>query len=1519
MKKRSGSKAEQTAIEDIAKETPDKVITPEELRKFGFAKDSLTMKTLPGMPYATPEQIEEIRSVISEKIKNPNQRKKSEEFLKSLGAPESKVSPPIPLALSKEELIPAIEQDKNAYAAIERLAGRKAALDQLAGDQYVGAKGLLQEEVLPFSGPEQQKQYQDYVSPEDRRYVQNRITGLKAAEKRQEYRTKQEVEQTQLQEMPQAIEEALGEEGAFKQIAVPEITQIPEYRKKLSSGLAKYVKSGRKKPPLSPEEEHSELKKYLESEGNSELDYSSEPKDEPGLEELRFMETPAAKEAMSSPEAFKQEVKKFLGREPETEDIRVATSPSAAKMKGVPKQAVAQAEIGGKKATFFTKRIPSGKEISVFMHEVGAHVGMKNLIGETNYNYLIKQITDWAADPKKELKNEIARAAVQRIPSTTKESAVDDELLAYFISEAVERGVSPRAIAKVNNPLGKFFKYVMQGIKDILKQLGLPGYEPTTQDIVDLAYGAAQLTYERAAKAQKKAARAETKEAKTEAPATAYMEAAPTKKTLETDEEAAAVLTRPAQYVSMRNSGARKLIERADEIINSLNPTVRPSLSFIERVIEGLSRVALKIYVRLLSITQLAEIVKNISPALSAALNKIHELASNRDVNVSNQKQRIQDFIDTARKTVAKYSPEIADKLYTFMHESSIGEVKFDFDKRLKEATAAHQAALKNVPKDVGNQIKDAQAKKDTQREQQLRSLVDARDRTYLNLKELIADHKRVQDDPKLRKLFDDFEKFEQKYPDLGKLYYDLRDEYRNLADAWSDVLNQPELLGPAGKIINDLIKKRIDPYFPLYRRGDFWVRYVDKDGAEGVSAFETGQEAREFVRFLKTEGVQDKDITEYIKPTEAQMESMMPLGQMQEVIKILKQKSASPEVLESIYDIYLDMFSNQSVMQAFKKRKGLQGYRNDALANFADVGTRMAINIEQFKTVRRLDEILREAKTLANKELPQFMGEAVESMLNASEPFLKNPVQKTMFGRFASAASHNAYRWYILGNISSALINTSQIPMVVAPLLSGKFGLTESVSALIDATKMYWAGGFDDNTTMLSPFTGRNLSDRSFAGKKTKLSEEYQRLYQNAIQRGAIRRSVGQDLMAMRNLGVADPENKAAYKMMQVEQSMGWLFQNAERFNREVTLLAAYKLAKKDGMSEAEATDYALNLIEFSHGSAMSELGPQLLQSGFGKLLGVFKRFAFNQMYLQAKLFYDAFGGADAKTKAVARRQLLGIYATTFAFAGLKGVPAYGLINVLASMIFGDDDEPFSLDDALLTTFGPIGFSGPFGYYTNVGVAGRLGFGDLLWRPDEKRLAELGPLMYTIENMAGPVYSVVDNLRKGMGQMAEGNVMKGLETATPSALKSFFRTYRFATEGVLNSKGYKIIEDPNFADLVMSATGITPNDHNIAYEQLSIVKGFERKALERRSQLLDRRAAAIRVGDYDGLRDIDKQIFDFNKSKFGRGYRIEEDTKRKSLKQRKIQEQRAIQAGTFGSNVNPRLLKEAKEAAGLE
>jgi hypothetical protein len=147
-------------------------------------------------------------------------------------------------------------------------------------------------------------------------------------------------------------------------------------------------------------------------------------------------------------------------------------------------------------------------------------------------------------------------------------------------------------------------------------------------------------------------------------------------------------------------------------------------------------------------------------------------------------------------------------------------------------------------------------------------------------------------------------------------------------------------------------------------------------------------------------------------------------------------------------------------------------------------------------------------------------------------------------------------------------------------------------------------------------------------------------------------------------------------------EQILGWVFQNSERYNREITLIAAFNLEmKKNGGKVDEAINTAIDFINDTHGTTLTETSPRVFQSGFGKVAFTFKNFAQTMIYLQAKLLRDAVKGETREVQKLAAKQFLGISAMAFTFAGIQGMPFFGAGTVMADIlhdILGDEDEPW-------------------------------------------------------------------------------------------------------------------------------------------------------------------------------------------------------------------------------------------------
>jgi hypothetical protein len=515
---------------------------------------------------------------------------------------------------------------------------------------------------------------------------------------------------------------------------------------------------------------------------------------------------------------------------------------------------------------------------------------------------------------------------------------------------------------------------------------------------------------------------------------------------------------------------------------------------------------------------------------------------------------------------------------------------------------------------------------------------------------------------------------------------------------------------------------------------------------------------------------------------------------------------------------------------------------------------------------------------------------------------FVRNPNN----GVLVNGAGLISYYWNIAGNISSAIINTIQLPMAVYPTLGLKYGMGEAWKAMDEARTMYLNGGTDTNTEFMPDLT---------FGADPNLPADYKKLYQRALEMSAIRRSVGNELNQAQNNMMGNYTGITG----KVKHGLGYVFQNTERFNREMTILAAYKLARQGStaygiapMSVDAAIEEAIRVSEEAHGSALVESGPRFFQQGLGKVIFTFKRFAQNQIYVVAKTFHRAFAGATPEVRSAARRQILGIYAATWAFAGLQGLPGYGIVEMLASLLMDDDDDPYDFDEEVRTAVGDLMYKGLLNQMFKVDVASRIGFNGMLWRDDPKRLSEVGPMTYAIERFAGPAYGTGLSFFRGYEQIKNGEAYKGFEAMIPAATRNLLKGFRYATEGARNSDGVLISDDIEAYGAFMQTFGFAPAELAEARARAGSMKEKERRIMERRSSLIDRAVAAKREGDYDGYLDVQDSILKFNYLNPEKNVRIDPSTIDRSIASRLKKEKTAVDGVYITPALRLRLMNES-------
>jgi len=741
-----------------------------------------------------------------------------------------------------------------------------------------------------------------------------------------------------------------------------------------------------------------------------------------------------------------------------------------------------------------------------------------------------------------------------------------------------------------------------------------------------------------------------------------------------------------------------------------------------------------------------------------------------------------------------------------------------------------------------------------------------------------------------------------QKYYDVAKRFYDLpapmQDailssngesgvfaDYRKMGDKKFDIFAQVyggQLgMGFVRNLRERFNRERLPMYAPLVRgEGQHWLYYETTDGRSYKKNFPT-QAAREVaIKKAIDEGLAvPKTITRATRAAELREKGPPPSGFLGEVVESLEAKlpSTMPEaerkqIIDGVYETFLNFMPSNMLRQELSTREtfdvdgvrqfGVLGFDQDALAVYERTMPKMAYQLGNLKFALPIENAMKKAMEQAKlyeiayreNNLPtRLQGRKVmtpKSVFDGIEDMRRrvNFAYNPSYAPWVNALATGNYIYSIAGNISSALINTTVLPMMTFPSLVARYGVIKTSAAMARASKMFAEGGVDDqgNFTFGNSATG-----------------EIKTFFDYLTKRGVVGIAAEQELRQAQRASVSGYENT----LDKINFVMGYVFKNSERFNREVTMLSSFMLAREKGKSFKAAAEEAIRLNNNINGTVLPESASRLYQTNLGRVILTFRTFALTQIINLSRAFGQALNIVDAspEDRATARKQLLGVYGMTYMVAGLKGLPLFSAAEVLAAALMGDDDEPYDLQQEVLDSMGLLGLNGPLNAAFNVDIASRTGFNGMLWRDDPKRLADIGFPLYAAERILGPSYGLIQAQLRGVEKIAAGDIQRGFESILPAPLRNPLKAVRYATEGALTKDGFPIVDDVNSWNSVMQIFGFAPAELAATQEQIGAKFAISDKLRSRRTALLTNLYTAMTAGDSDAMQKAFEDITKFN------------------------------------------------------
>lgn len=1010
----------------------------------------------------------------------------------------------------------------------------------------------------------------------------------------------------------------------------------------------------------------------------------------------------------------------------------------------------------GRVAYLIADNLEAGNVRAVFMHEVGSHLGLDNLVKNEAYANLIGQIQRWAQlgrTGSTKLEHAVAIRAAERVMDAGKSIAPEDrrsELLAYFIEEAILAGVEPTALqTDRSSTMMAFLRKVLGLFKDIIRELGANPEKITIQDVVDLAYGAAQLEMSDTGPIPSGDSLTKTRPK--------YSLATPKSGVPAIDKLPATVgnffqgLKDGASWVGLRTMFTKDLVNLAKQRM----PSAAKYLAEMERIWVERGKMEREIDSVLEDFRKLPSHLQGTGPGSVNALIKDSTMERKwafKPAWVPNAK--VDPDMEARFKAMPPDARRVIMRVFEHGHNS---------------LTQMKAAALANINSEYDDAIMVAKKAGDSA---ELAKLEAQKAKSVKDFQSLMAINSGWPYAPLKR-----FGKYV--VMGMSQAYYDARER-----------AERGRLRDDTGEVA----------------AGTAEMRRLESDPAHYYVAFaETKAQARSMERDISNQYAH-KDHFEKLDQADSWMggrDVMGAFSRLRTQVRNQAENSANDKTSKAMEDLlrqmYLTMLSENSVRKSEINRRNIAGADNDMMRAFATQGKAQAHFISGLKSNGKANDHLQGMQNEARDtfgsgrdKAQAISNEIARRHAMALEYAPPGGVEKAMAGTSV---------WMLLTNPSYFLVNATQPWMMTHPMLAAKHGYGRSAAALSKAYK-----------DILPMVKNLSIDQEDYS----KLPADVRAAVEELADRGVIDISLESVLGNFRSVKDGAIDNAMEKSGTWMRNSA----QFVEAMNRLSSAVAAYRLERAAGKDHAAGVAYAGKVIYETHGDYSGFNSPRFMRKGFWKLATQFRKFQLIQISMFARYMQQALKGATPEERLVAQKAIVYNFTHLFAAGGLMGLPGFTAIAWIVGTLFGDDDEPKDPEATLRRIIGDKELADLLlkgaPKLAGVDVSGRIGAGGML---SILPYADISFSREGYSEMAlgltGPFLGgLAPKAMDGVDLISQGKYWEGMEKFAPTGLANLLTAFRYNYYGVTRRNGDVVLspDELTFLDGVAKTLGLPTN-----------------------------------------------------------------------------------------------------------